>query len=206
MPWIDLNQWERASTYAFYRDFEDPWLNLVTDVDVTDAWLWCKREGRRFSLRVWYAVQAAAQAEPAFRMRARAEGVWLHEEVQVGATVLRPDRSFTYAYFRNHPTFDAFEADAIDTIARRMHEPSMVPQDATDAMIYCTAVPWVRFTGLKHPRSGDPKDTVPRVAVGKVTELEGRWRMPISVEAHHALVDGVHVGAFLAAFEKAIRP
>ena len=63
-----------------------------------------------------------------------------------------------------------------------------------------TTVPWIRFTGIKHARKG-PGGSVPKIALGKLTEVDGGVRLPVSVEAHHALVDGVHAGAFFAALE-----
>jgi chloramphenicol O-acetyltransferase type A len=35
------------------------------------------------------------------------------------------------------------------------------------------------------------------MAFGKISEQSGQRLMPISVEVHHALMDGLHVGRYL---------
>jgi chloramphenicol O-acetyltransferase type A len=57
---------------------------------------------------------------------------------------------------------------------------------------------WVSFTSFKHPIHSQPADSVPRFAWGKLFEDGEYFKMP-SVQAHHALMDGVHMGRF---FEK----
>lgn len=37
---------------------------------------------------------------------------------------------------------------------------------------------------------------------GKYYEKDGRLMMPVSVQAHHSFVDGIHIGEFVNALEK----
>jgi len=71
-------------------------------------------------------------------------------------------------------------------------------------MIHFTTLPWVSFTSFAHARKHDPGDSVPKVAFGKFTEEGGRVLLPISVEVHHALMDGLHVGRYLTRLEEAL--
>ncbi len=65
-----------------------------------------------------------------------------------------------------------------------------------------TAIPWVSFTSFTHPTHLNPSDTVPRFAWGKFFEESGSLKMPLAVQVHHALMDGVHVGRFYAAVQE----
>ena len=38
---------------------------------------------------------------------------------------------------------------------------------------------------------------MPKMAFGKIGEVNGRRMMPFSVEVHHAMMDGITVGRFL---------
>ena len=49
-----------------------------------------------------------------------------------------------------------------------------------------------------HPIPLNPADSVPRIAWGKFFEEGELLTMPLGVQAHHALVDGIHVGKFYA--------
>ena len=40
------------------------------------------------------------------------------------------------------------------------------------------------------------KSGIPKVAFGKYRDAGGRVLMPVSVEGHHALMDGLHAGRF----------
>jgi chloramphenicol O-acetyltransferase type A len=61
-----------------------------------------------------------------------------------------------------------------------------------------TAIPWVSFTSFMHPMHLHPADSVPRFAWGKFFEDGTLLKMPLSVQGHHALMDGIHMGRFYA--------
>jgi chloramphenicol O-acetyltransferase type A len=63
-------------------------------------------------------------------------------------------------------------------------------------------LPWVSFTSFSHARNWRQQDSIPRIAFGKFIEENDRILLPISVEVHHALVDGLHVGRFLMRLEE----
>ena len=69
-------------------------------------------------------------------------------------------------------------------------------------VIHFSALPWVRFTGLSHARSFTHPDSCPKVSVGQTYAEGAATLMPVSVNIHHGLADGYHVGLFLAAFQQ----
>jgi len=72
-----------------------------------------------------------------------------------------------------------------------------------DDVIYHTTLPWISFTSFAHARTGGRGESIPRIVFGKITNSNERQVLPISVEVHHALMDGLHVGRFLEHVEKA---
>jgi chloramphenicol O-acetyltransferase type A len=75
------------------------------------------------------------------------------------------------------------------------------PKPADDA-IHFTVLPWISFTSFSHARNFGREDSVPKIAFGKFTEQNGRVLLPFSVEVHHALMDGLHVGRYLARLQE----
>ena len=65
-----------------------------------------------------------------------------------------------------------------------------------DDLLFMTGLPWVSFTSMLHPIHMHPADSVPRIAWGKFFDQEGRTRMPVAVQVHHALMDGLHIGRY----------
>jgi chloramphenicol O-acetyltransferase type A len=70
-----------------------------------------------------------------------------------------------------------------------------------DDVIFHSTIPWIRFTAFSNP-IGRGEDSIPRIVFGRCTEEGARWRMPVSVEAHHGLVDGLDVARFFERFKQ----
>jgi chloramphenicol O-acetyltransferase type A len=58
---------------------------------------------------------------------------------------------------------------------------------------------------MVHPLPLNPLDSVPRVAWGRFEERGNRLFMPLNVQAHHALIDGIHIAKFITRVEELIR-
>jgi cytochrome d ubiquinol oxidase subunit II len=70
-----------------------------------------------------------------------------------------------------------------------------------DDLVYHSVIPWVSFTSISHARDSRRQSGIPKVTFGKYREAGGRVLMPVSVEVHHALMDGLHVGRFFERLE-----
>ena len=64
-----------------------------------------------------------------------------------------------------------------------------------------TAILWVSFTSFTHPMQLHPADSIPRFAWGKTFEEGKSLKMPLSVQGHHALMDGIHMAKFYSEME-----
>ena len=60
----------------------------------------------------------------------------------------------------------------------------------------CSAMPWVAYTHISHTNSGKKDNATPLFAWGKYYEKDDKIRIPVSVQAHHSFVDGLHIGQF----------
>lgn len=191
--WIDLDAWPRRAAYEHYRVYDSPFFGLTAPVDVTATRAWCRDTGRSFFLAAWWATLVAAAPIAPLRQRLRGDRVWQHAHLGVATTVLGPDETFRFCRLMPADNFAAFHdagRRAID--AATAAPPALIEGD--DDVLYGTVVPWIAFTGIRHARRGDPHDSVPRVAFGKIEAVGGQQRLPVAVDAHHALVDGLHVG------------
>lgn len=195
---LDLDAWPRRSAYDFFLPFEVPFFDVCVEVPATATRVWCKAHGRSFTWALWFAMQQAVNAVEPFRMRLRPDGVWVHDRVRVATTVLNPDQTFRYLHMPYAADFATFEAQAKAAIAA----PPPARLDARpddDAVVHGSVVPWLRFTGLQHARPTlISDDSVPKVVYGKATPDGDAVMVPVSISAHHALVDGLHIGQLVA--------
>jgi chloramphenicol O-acetyltransferase type A len=73
-----------------------------------------------------------------------------------------------------------------------------------DDVAYLSCMPWLDYTSINNALP-HADDCIPRVSWGKIVpEADGRQRMAMTIEVHHALVDGRQVGDFFAAVQAAL--
>jgi chloramphenicol O-acetyltransferase type A len=195
--YLDTEAWSRRHLFRLFKDYDSPSFNVCADVDAT-ALLDFTR-GRGLSSFVTYhylSTKTANELEP-FRYRLRGERVVVHERVDAGAIVLLEDESFTFVYFDYTEDFAAFHADAVRAVERaRAEPPPLDAREGRDDLVYHSVLPWVSFTSISHARDSRRQSGIPKISFGKYREAGGRLLMPVSVEVHHALMDGLHVGRY----------
>jgi chloramphenicol O-acetyltransferase type A len=204
--YLDVTNWSRREVFEFFHGFDKPYFNICTRLDVTDL-LKLLRQGPRVRTSLayhYFALRVANEIEP-FRYRLRQGGVFVHEVIHGGTTVLLPNENFTLAYFDYQENFDKFIADAESAVRAVESGDGAFRPNPSDDRIHFTTLPWVSFTSFSHARNWRTEDSIPKIAFGKFLTENERTLLPISVEVHHALMDGLHVGRYLARLEEVLR-
>ena len=199
---VDIDTWERKTTYEFFRDYEDPFFNITTNLDVTRLYRFCKDNDLAFSLAALFLSLQTANEVREFRLRIVDETVVEFDRVEATQTILNDDETFSFCYFEWKD--DIFEFDSAGKAAREKYKALKtfdVESDRID-LIYYSAIPWISFTSFKHASRLNNRQTVPRMVFGKMFDDGPVRKMPFSVEVHHALMDGIHVGKFFDVFQK----
>ena len=201
---IDLATWNRREHFTFFSAFEEPFFGLVATVDCTRALAEAKRLGVPFFLYYLHAALQAVNQVEALRYRIEDGQVYCYDRIHASATIGRPDHTFGFSFIEQHDELAAFVLGATAEIAAVQASQGLRLNETTGRpdVIHFSALPWVRFTGLTHARSFSHPDSCPKISVGQ-TYVEGAATlMPVSVNVHHGLADGYHVGLFLAAFQE----
>ncbi len=199
MPrYLDLQNWPRRDTFEFFRTFDKPYFNVTTQLDVSA--LVALRGRPHFTNSIGYhyfALRMANEIEP-FRYRLDKGQVVIHEVIHGATTVLMPNETFAFSYFDFHEDFDKFAIEAGRSIeAVRSGDGTFHPRDDYTDVVHFTTLPWISFTSFSHARNWRREDSIPKIAFGKFKREGDRVLLPVSVEVHHALMDGLHVGRFL---------
>jgi chloramphenicol O-acetyltransferase type A len=203
--YLDVTTWARREVFEFFRGFDKPYFNLCTQLDITNLMaLLRQRPGVSLSLVFHYfALRAANELEP-FRYRLREGKVIVHDIIHGGTTVLLPNENFTLAYFDYEEDFGNFIAKAQRAVKEVLSGDGAFRPNPSDDRIHFTALPWVSFTSFSHARNWGREDSIPKIAFGRFTRENGRTQLPFSVEVHHALMDGLHVGRYVNRLEEAL--
>jgi chloramphenicol O-acetyltransferase type A len=204
--YLDLETWSRRSAFEFFRGFDLPSFNLCTRLDVSRLKQVVKESGvGSLSLAYHFIAICLANEITPFRYRLEGERVRVHAQVHGSTTVLREDESFGFVTLEHQCDFATFAAQGETAIALASRPDA--PFDPTaygTATVHLTTLPWVHFSSYSNARKWGPHDSIPKIAFGRIDAQDGHLWMPLSVEVHHALMDGLHVGRFIQRFEAAL--
>lgn len=201
---IDVTKWKRREHFELFREAAHPFFSVTVEVDVTALWQHCREHhDSSFTLAVFYLVLRAINETEALRLRLRDREVWRHDQVALGTTIARPDETFGFGRFDPTPTFAAFRETGEKTIENVRSGRVLDTHAGQDDLVYHTTLPWLRFTSFTNAITSG--DSIPRITFGKISADGNAHRMPVGVEVHHALVDGLDVARFIERFETALQ-
>lgn len=193
---IDQATWSRREHYKTFGSFQFPHFNVCAEVDVTRFRPAVKRAGFSFNTTFIFLVARTANDIPEFRRRVRGETIVEHEVVHPASTVLVDEDRFSFLWLDYRTDLAVFASEARERLAAVQSHLTVETDYSRDDVLYMTAIPWFAFTSFQHPMPSLVADSIPRFAWGKYHESANRLVMPLSVQAHHGLMDGVHVGRY----------
>lgn len=196
MRTIDMRTWSRKEHFEVYHAFDHPHFGMSANVDLTDFYPAFNQQSISINVAIVYVIARAANSIPEFRQRIRGNQVVEHEVVHPSTTILTDEDLFSYCTIEYSHDFRVFAPRAAEKIAQVQQNPTLEDEPGYDDLLFMTAIPWVSFTSFLHPLNLQPPDSVPRFAWGKFFNEGSLLKMPLGVQAHHALMDGVHVGRF----------
>jgi len=199
---VDIDAWPRRAAYEFFQNYDDPFFNFCANVDVTRLYHFCKERDLAFSLTALHCTQRAANQIREFRIRLFEGRLLEFDKIHATQTILNEDETFSFSYYEMHD--DVFEFNRSGKAARAKYKAlkTFDVESGRADLIYYSVIPWVSFTSFKHASRLDRTQTVPRIVFGKIFDEGNVKKMPLSVEANHTIMDGVHVGKLFNRFQE----
>jgi chloramphenicol O-acetyltransferase type A len=164
-----------------------------------------KNSAVSFTVAFVYVIAPAANDIPQFRQRIRAAKVVEHDAASPSLTILVDDDLFSFCTIPYCEEFTESADRATAMIGYVKEHPTLEDESGQDDLLFMTALRWVSFTSFIRPMWLHPADSIPRFAWGRFY-TEGRGlEIPLSVQGHHALIDGIHMAKFYARVEDYLR-
>jgi len=195
---IDFATWDRRDHFHTFGNFQFPHFNMCADLDLTAFRPAVAEAGVPFTAALVYVIARTANDLPQFRQRIRGATVVEHDRVHPATTILVDDERFSFCSLNYSDDLKVFAAHFAARTAEVKNDPTVAVGTQRDDQIYMTAIPWVSFTSFSHPMPTLDADSIPRFAWGKFHQDGPRVTMPLSVQGHHGLMDGLHVGRYFA--------
>ncbi len=196
MKVIDLSTWPRRRHFEFFTGFDYPHFNLCANVDISRFQPFTKNHRLPFTIATIYLIAHAANSIPEFRLRIRDCQIVEHEFVHPAPTILGDGDLFSFCTIPFSPNFKEFADKAVQQMEYVKKNLTLEDEPGKDDLLFMTCIPWVSFISMMHPIHMHPVDSTPRLAWGKFFPEGDCLKMPLSVQVHHGLMDGIHVGEF----------
>jgi len=204
MKELNVDEWNRKEHFEFFSKFDNPYFGFIANVNCTKAYKTAKEKFISFFAWYFHKSIVAANSIAEFKLRIIDSKVYELELNHAGSTIAREDHTFAFSYIEYDEDFDVFNGRLQNEIEAVRNSSGLRLDLSKNNVEYIryTTIPWVSFTQIIHPANFDGTDSVPRISFGKFFEKDGEKFLPVSVEAHHGLMDGYHISEFFRVFEE----
>src|ERR1700760_3297640 len=197
---INIETWERRAAFHFFKDFTEPYHGVCLRVDCTATYRYAKQHHLSVFLSLLHRSLIAAHQVENFRTRIVDGTIWLYEQINGGSAVGRANGTIGLGHYQFRARIDEFVREAAIELDRVRQRDDIERYPEANLIRY-SVLPWFHFSSVSHARDFSHAAPAPRITFGKITEAASRCTMPVSIHAHHALVDGLHVAQFVERFQ-----
>ncbi|SEW16358.1 chloramphenicol O-acetyltransferase type A [Chryseobacterium wanjuense] len=204
MKVIDIASWKRKEHFEFFSKMKSPYFGFTTEVECTKAYEKAKENGHSFFAYYLHKSMVAVNSVEELKLRIVGDQVILYDEVHGGSTIGRADGTFGFSFFHYSEDFETFNQGLQKEIKSVQNSTGLgISNDVLPINhIRHTTIPWNSFSALLHPTNFDPKECIPKITFGKFNIRDGKKFLPVSVEAHHGLADGIHLAKYIEEFQR----
>jgi chloramphenicol O-acetyltransferase type A len=201
---IDIENWNRREHFAFFSKMVSPFFGIVSEVDCSKAYAYCKANDYSFFAYYLFKSMKAINSVDELKLRIVDQGIVLFDKINAGTTIGRSDGTFGFAFVNYTEDFASFNQELQSEIAAVNNSTGLRlnNDDIKKDLIRHSTFPWHKFTALLHPTNFDKTESVPKVTFGKFFTQKDQKFLPVSIEAHHGLVDGLHIAKYLNEFQR----
>ncbi|MCI5927644.1 MAG: type A chloramphenicol O-acetyltransferase [Pseudoflavonifractor capillosus] len=200
---IQLDGWARREHFEHYRSQVPCTYSMTTKLDITAL---VEAKARLYPAML-YLLTRAVNRFPEFRMDFDSEGkLGVYSEMHPCYTIFHRD-SETFSNLWTEYTedyqvfFRAYERDLEQFGGNK----SMMAKPGVPANTFpVSMIPWESFDGFNLNLEKGYGYLLPIFTMGRYSENNGRYLLPLSIQVNHAVCDGFHVCRFISALREMI--
>ncbi|MDK9684021.1 CatA-like O-acetyltransferase [Pseudoalteromonas shioyasakiensis] len=203
---IDLATWPRKQHFAFFKEFSLPYFNVCVSLDMAALYNKCKVEPYSFFHSYVYLTLEACHDYAPMRQRIIDSLPVQLSSVRGSVVELAEDETFRFSYFEKQASMADFSKHAIavgkTSKAKPFFSDAFAATEGQPDLIHISVLPWLNFSGFSHAVSEGHGLGIPKFVFGQYDSQTGK--MPLSIDVHHALMDGLHVARFVKILQEKI--
>ena len=203
MKRINTDTWKRKEHFEWFNEFDEPFFGITSEIECKGAYDYCKKNNVSFFAYYLHKSLAAANQVEELKYRIKGDDVILVDRIDASPTIGRDNGTFAFSFIKYSEDFELFNSELQKEVEAVQNSEGLRAEGDTELInvIHFSSIPWIKFTGVTHARNLKVNDSCPKITFGKLFNKDNKLFMPISVNAHHGLVDGKHVGEFLTIYQ-----
>lgn len=197
---IDIKTWDRREYYEHFIKEVVCTFSITVNLDIT-----CLEGERLYPVMIWLLTKTVNEM-PEFRTSLTKEGLGVYDSMHPMYTVFnKANQNFSgiWSYYsKGYSEFlKNYESDVSEYSKSTRYAPKVgTPENSFNISM----VPWLEFTSCNINVYDEGKFLLPIFTMGKYFDRDGKRFLPLSIQVHHAVCDGYHVGMFVERLQNSI--
>ena len=200
---IDVETWDRREYFDAYRGADFPYINIGAHLDVTSLLKFSDERDLSSYLALVFAAHHVAERIPNFRYRIKDGQPIMTESMCPSFTYLPEGRElFISVTIEFVDDVLEFHERAKNAAIRQGADPGLKDHRGRYDIIMYSGVPWIQYIHIVRTIAKIGIDSNPKISWGRYFRENGRMLVPFSVQVHHGLMDGFHVGRYFEELQR----
>lgn len=202
---IDINNWVRKDYYDHYMHKVCCTYSITSNIDITGVRTALKNINKKIYPAQIYMLTTVVNQYQEFRMNIDSDGnLGFWDELNPSYTIFNKEKELFSSIWTTHSdSFIQFYENCISDIDCYSSAENLMPKpDQPLNTFNISSLPWTSFTGFNLNLYTDGSYLPPIFTIGKFIEQDNKVLMPLSVQVHHSVCDGFHVGRFNNALQE----
>lgn len=194
---IDVDNWARKPYFDHYYHTAKCTYSITADIDIGSLLTTCKKKSIKLYPAMLHIISTAANQMEELRTSYDNQGklgVW--DFMSPSYTVFhKDDKTFSHIWTSYNQDFSVFYRDYLYDIETYGNRKDFFAKGSAPGNIFpVSSIPWIDFTGFNLNIFNGGDFLLPIFTMGKYGPRNNQTVIPLSVQVHHALCDGYHVG------------
>lgn len=200
---INKETWDRKEYFKHYFSEVPCTYSMTVKLDITKI----KNSNKKIYPTMLYFITKIVNNHSEFRTAFNMDGeLGVFDEMLPCYTVFNQDtETFTNIWTEYSDDYDAFcksyekDIELFSSVKGMIAKPNVPTNNFPVSMI-----PWTTFEGFNLNLQKGYNYLLPIFTMGKYSEINGQYLMPLAIQVHHAVCDGFHISRFVNELQKLI--
>jgi chloramphenicol O-acetyltransferase type A len=199
---VNIENWKRKEHFIAYRGAMKCGFSLTVKIEITQVLSFIKEKGFKFYPTMIYLLSKAVNKHQEFRMAMKDKELIIWDEVHPIYTVLHTESETFSAWSVPYAAdFHRFLDDYAKTDEKYKGDLRFSPQVPPENHFNVSALPWIDFDGFNLNIADFTDYFAPSFTMGKYKQVGGEILLPLAIQVHHAVCDGLHVAKFIQSLQ-----